>query len=540
MITVRHLGLAGLLCLMLGCSHPVSSPIQEVPDPDKLETMDSRVREQYFRLRRRVEAEDNPGHDKGESARAWAHLGQWFHAYRLLTGAELAYSNARALDPNEPQWAYYLGWILLNQGRLDGASEQFEAVGVLQPEYLGALIKLGEIRFEQGDLDGATAEFKRALVVDAHTVAAHHGLAKIAMRQSEPERAIVHLEQALEIYPAASGLRYALGMALREAGKRDRAEAELMSVAEGGGHQPDPGFHDPWMRELGRFLLGSSEYQARGVEALEAGHFEEAESFFKRVLAADDGNIEGRVNLGVALNAQSRVEEAIVVVRDALSRSPGHVRAHSALGAYLQRLGRFDEAEAEYKAVLKLEPANATVHCNLGALLRSTDRVEQARAHYAEARRLQPQLLPARFGHALCLMLLGDLGNARSVIEEDMLVFKRSRALGLLLARVLATDDIRQDFEAGLGVARAARGNHFTVFSEESLALAYAANRQWAAAVERQEAVLQAVRTKNVVGAVSWVEDRLILYRQRRCPPSPWRLEERKLDLAVHAEKPVK
>ena len=62
------------------------------------------------------------------------------------------------------------------------------------------------------------------------------------------------------------------------------------------------------------------------------------------------------LNLGNALNAQGRHDEAIGCYRQALARDPNHAEAHNNLGGALLARGALSEAAACFERALALKP----------------------------------------------------------------------------------------------------------------------------------------------------------------------------------------
>jgi tetratricopeptide (TPR) repeat protein len=74
-------------------------------------------------------------------------------------------------------------------------------------------------------------------------------------------------------------------------------------------------------------------------------------------------------NLGVALQARGKADEAIAAWRKALHLRPGLAEAHSSLGVALRAQGKADEAIAACREAIRLRPDDANAHCNLGFAL---------------------------------------------------------------------------------------------------------------------------------------------------------------------------
>ncbi len=98
-----------------------------------------------------------------------------------------------------------------------------------------------------------------------------------------------------------------------------------------------------------------------------------------------------RYNLGNALQARGRLDDAIVEYREAIRLRPGFAEAHCNLGAILCQVGRdLPGGQAELREAIRLRPEDALAHYNLGNALKLEGRMDEASAAHREAIRLDP------------------------------------------------------------------------------------------------------------------------------------------------------
>ncbi len=135
----------------------------------------------------------------------------------------------------------------------------------------------------------------------------------------------------------------------------------------------------------------------------QAGYWRDDRTLFSHAIEVTSNNYLAEMNLGVALEREKRVDDAILHYREALRIRPSYADAHYNLGVALGRKGRIDEAASHYGRVLQLRPRDANAHNNLGFLLYGQGRLDEAIAHYREAIRTQPQfpLAQSNLGSAL-------------------------------------------------------------------------------------------------------------------------------------------
>jgi len=194
-------------------------------------------------------------------------------------------------------------------------------------------------------------------------------------------------------------------------------------------------------------------------------------------------------NLGIALRAEGKRQEAVADYEASLRLSPGFAEAHNNLGVALAEMGRQPEAIAQYREAIRLNPKFADPYNNLGNLLFRAGRLAEAQSCLETALRLNPDYPEA---HNNLGELLIRTGHA------DEAIVHLQRALGF-----------RPDFpeaENNLGAALASKGrlpeaiSHYEAalqlapdFAEahNNLGLALAASHRLPEAVRHYEQALR-------------------------------------------------
>ncbi len=119
--------------------------------------------------------------------------------------------------------------------------------------------------------------------------------------------------------------------------------------------------------------------------ARQIGYWRDSVTLFTHALAVTDDNYLAHVNLGAALDALGRHDEAMRHYEDAVAIQPHYAKARVSLGAALARAGRTDAAEAEYREALRLDPGSALAAYDLGLLLAERGDLDDAIALYRRA-----------------------------------------------------------------------------------------------------------------------------------------------------------
>ncbi len=141
----------------------------------------------------------------------------------------------------------------------------------------------------------------------------------------------------------------------------------------------------------------------QGFTLYQQGKLEESKAVYLRVLEADPLNFDALNLLGLIAARQMNHSLAVKFIREAIQVNPDFAPAHSNLGAALKALQRLDEAVASYERAIALAPDTAEAHSNLGNALREMRRPVEALARYDHAIALKPNYADAYYnrGNAL-------------------------------------------------------------------------------------------------------------------------------------------
>ena len=176
-----------------------------------------------------------------------------------------------------------------------------------------------------------------------------------------------------------------------------------------------------------------------GLDALRAGHFDEAADWFERalqrhppgepdvvlhlaearlwqrrfdeterlcreVLERDAGCLEARGLLGVALAYEGDLKEAIRF----LAKAPDHPAVHLGRALALDRLGEWSDAETSARRALHLDSDDSLGHHTLGTILAHQRRYAEALAAFDRALVLNPRNEAAHDSRKHLLISLGQ------------------------------------------------------------------------------------------------------------------------------------
>jgi tetratricopeptide (TPR) repeat protein len=135
---------------------------------------------------------------------------------------------------------------------------------------------------------------------------------------------------------------------------------------------------------------------------------EEAISHFKMAIKLMPNDIKAHYNLGIALFAGQKNEEAIAHYKMAIKLQPNYTNAHYNLGNVLFAVKETEEAIFHYKMAIKFQPSLADAHNNLGYALVQKGEMKEAAHHFRKTLKLRPDLVAALHGLEFALLWLKE------------------------------------------------------------------------------------------------------------------------------------
>ena len=130
-------------------------------------------------------------------------------------------------------------------------------------------------------------------------------------------------------------------------------------------------------------------------------------------------------NLGYALAAAGKLDEAVGHYREAIRIRPDYALAHNSLGVALGTQGRIDEALQEFTESVRFDPNSANAQSNLGAMLYTKGQNVEAASHYSQALRLDPGNAMAQYNIGLLLVDEGKTEEAAQHFQAALRINPR-------------------------------------------------------------------------------------------------------------------
>jgi tetratricopeptide (TPR) repeat protein len=175
---------------------------------------------------------------------------------------------------------------------------------------------------------------------------------------------------------------------------------------------------------------------------------QEALAILDKAVALMPGSIEAISNRGNVLMKLNRAAEALAAFDGALALAPGFPGARANRGNALAALGRFEEALAQYDAVLAVLPTHAETYLNRGSALTALSRAAEAITAFDRAIALRPDYVRAHIGRGSARQALNQQHEALADFERAIALDKSSADAhhNASLAR-LTLGDYRRGFE---------------------------------------------------------------------------------------------
>jgi tetratricopeptide (TPR) repeat protein len=255
--------------------------------------------------------------------------------------------------------------------------------------------------------------------------------------------------------------------------------------------------------------------------ALEAeNRTQEAILHYEEAVEEKPDYVDALNNLGHILAVSGKAPEAAGYLQKALQLKPGLAEGHLNLGYALAQQGKINDAIAEWQEALRIKPDFAEVHNNLAIALALSGRTGEAIDHWQQAIKLAPNVADTHNNLAYALSQAGRMREAIANYEEALRL-KPDYAQALdSYAKLLATLGPADGGNPNRAIDLAARACALTGNRDagqlETLAISYAAANRFPEAIKTLESALEMAQAGGHPEVVREIEMRLDLYRRGR------------------------
>lgn len=207
--------------------------------------------------------------------------------------------------PKTARQYYYLGNVLLEQGKFNKAYEAYNKAIDLKFTEAKVYSNLGIVQKNLGDLAGAEKSYKLAIEINPELVDAYNNLGNILNSTRRYDEAILVFQKALKINPYYKEALNNLGTVWHHLGFTKKAITYYKKAIEVGNNYPDA-------------------YNNLGVALYNLGHLKKAIKILEKAILLRPNFAESYFNMASVYHDMGRPEDAIKFADNALSIFPNY------------------------------------------------------------------------------------------------------------------------------------------------------------------------------------------------------------------------
>jgi len=350
-----------------------------------------------------------------------------------------------ANDPRNVQALIVRGNALAGLNDLDGAIGQLEDAVTIDPDRTGVYGSLGVLQLAKGDAQAAEDAFTRAVAIDRKSFGARVALALFYLSTERVTEAESTLKQALALESSNPTANRMLALVYLTSNRAAEAEPLLKTLAETSKTaEARLTLADYYVRTnrtgdalpiLKTVAAGdSSAFAAAQIRlatiAYHSGQKAEAHKRLDEVLERQPKNSTALLLKASFLQAEHRLDEALVRATSAAQADPNAAGPQFLLGKLYTATSRLDEAAKAFNEALKRNPRVAAAHLELSRVQLASGNIEGSLQSARDALRAQPNNPEVRLQLARGLIAHRDLVQADS--ELAALIAKYPRVPGVL------------------------------------------------------------------------------------------------------------
>jgi tetratricopeptide (TPR) repeat protein len=322
-------------------------------------------------------------------------------------GALDVLNKANGLDKEDPEIAYRLGLVQLDQFKPDEAIENFMRCRQLTPpDYkdVDVLLALGDAYLYKDEPARAEEHLRKAVEFAPRRTAAWRRLGHALEIQDENDEALAAFQEIAKIDPLNAACHTAIGWIFIKKGKFDDAMKEFRQAGDMDREDVTPLFLIGYTYDvMGRWSEAIDAYEkalrvddeyARaynniGLDHDLLGKTSKALKALKKAVDLDPENPEYALNLGNAYYNAGKFKEGAKIFSDIVDYATDIVDAWTGLGRCYRALRKYKESAEAYEAAIEIDPEDPDLHLIVGIIHQENLKNYQAALdHYKEYIRL--------------------------------------------------------------------------------------------------------------------------------------------------------
>lgn len=328
---------------------------------------------------------------------------------RLFPDSIANYRKLIELDPTRLDARIELGRVLGWAGKNDLAAKELLAALRMDPKNADARLGLAHVRSWQGKLPESIQGFDAVLALKPRFAEALIGKAQAQVwlgQLDEAKRTLALLPRKDADSADALAVRKAIAKAESDRSLRAANIASQPSSSEPRPGQPVPEKISPLQQDL-----------ASAQKLAWAAKYDDAQSAYEKILAANPDNPEALAGLARVLEWSRRYLQAIDIDRKLLSRDPNNAALKLDVAKLFAWAGKFDDSSRAYEEVLKLDPDSLEALLGLARVAAWSSQFDLAVQRFQDVLAKHPQNIDADLGIGQVWLWKGDLDRARSALD---------------------------------------------------------------------------------------------------------------------------
>lgn len=397
--------------LFQGCSHlPNSRPVPGLP-PLASSGFSPALRAElktYYDF-----ARANP-----QQAEPTGRVGMLLHAWQQYDSAMAFYTRARALDPQQFQWAYYLAIAQANAGKSGEAVTTLRAALALNPQYLPARMKLAEVLMGSGEIRESRMIYEAVAKENPNFAPSWYWLGRAESAQGDAPGAMRQFQRACELAPSYGAAHYALALAYRKLG--DAAQAREHMALYQRNQLVEPSSHDTLLETVNALNNTALTHLKKGASLGADGQIPEAVAEHLRALEMDPKLAQAHANLISLYGKLHQPQDAEKHYRAAIALEPNLAESYYDFGVLQFEQKDYRQAADAFLKTIEIDPHNPEAHNNLAVLLELQGRFDEATRHFRAALEDKPNYRLAHFHLGRLLLARGNRQEAIRQFQQTL------------------------------------------------------------------------------------------------------------------------
>jgi tetratricopeptide (TPR) repeat protein len=277
--------------------------------------------------------------------------------------------------------------------------KEAQATAASKPGDYQALFNLGRAYLNDGQLNKALEQFQAVLKVQADYLPALLGIAEVALRVSIPNAALRYATELLRLKPGDSAATVISAVAYEKLGQPEDAANLLDDFLKQNPYDTDA-------------LLES------GFVRRQQKQYAEAEKAFNLAYAIEPSNVRGLHELAEIRFALKQPEKAVEMVSRETSKDPRRSDLRKELAATEFRAGMYDKALVDYQSILEQFKDDPKQQAELYSRIALVYQKQGDFAHSIDNFKKAVQIAPATAAYVASLAAVYDLaGNTQEALK---------------------------------------------------------------------------------------------------------------------------